>query len=199
MRATAEVVIVGAGIVGASTAYWLTESGLRDVVIVEQRVPAAGATGKSGALVRLHYPNPHETRLAFESLRFFQEWEARLGTRSPFVRTGFLQIVAPSDEEKLQANVAMQQALGAPVELLTAEQVAELEPWCDVRGSRLLPTNQRAAMPIRSPQLLGCSSGHGKTARSFASGNGPPEWRSGMDASLASRQAPDGSPRRLWC
>lgn len=134
MRTTAEVVVVGAGIIGASTAYWLTEMELCDVVIVEQRVPAAGATGKSGALVRLHYPNPYETRLALESLRFFQEWQARVGTPSPFVRTGFLQIVAASDEEKLQANVTMQQALGAPVELLTAEQVAELEPWCAVTG-----------------------------------------------------------------
>jgi len=132
MRATAEVVVVGAGIVGASVAYWLAQLGLRELVIVERAVPASGATGKSGALVRLHYPNPHETRLALDSLRFFQEWEARVGTPSPYFCTGFLQVVAPGDEEKLRANVAMQQALGAPVQLLTAEQVAELEPWRDV-------------------------------------------------------------------
>jgi sarcosine oxidase subunit beta len=129
MAATAEVVIVGAGIVGASVAYWLTEFGMRDVLVVERRVPASGATGKSGALVRLHYPNPHETQLALESLRFFQEWESRVGTSSPFVRTGFLQVVAPDDEAKLRQNVALHQALGAPVTLLDRAAVAELEPW----------------------------------------------------------------------
>ncbi|MCS7051660.1 MAG: FAD-binding oxidoreductase, partial [Thermomicrobium sp.] len=132
MSRTAEVVIVGAGIVGAAVAYWLTELGLSNVVVLERDVPAAGATGKSGALVRLHYPNPHETRLALESLRFFQEWEVRVRTPSPFVRTGFVQVVAPEDEHKLRANVAMQQALGAPVQLITADELAQLEPWRDV-------------------------------------------------------------------
>ncbi|MCX2726669.1 FAD-binding oxidoreductase [Thermomicrobium sp. 4228-Ro] len=134
MRESAEAIVIGAGIVGASTAYWLTQFGLSDVLVLERAVPASGATGKSGALVRLHYPNPHETRLALESLRFFQEWEVRVGTPSPFVCTGFLQVVAPEDEQKLRANVAMQRALGAPVELVTAQEVAELEPWRDVAG-----------------------------------------------------------------
>lgn len=71
MSSTAEVVIVGADIVGASAAYRLTEFGVHKVIVFERRVPAAGATGKSGAVVRLHYPNPFETRLALESLRFF--------------------------------------------------------------------------------------------------------------------------------
>lgn len=132
MRTRAAVVVVGAGVVGASTAYWLSEVGLREVVVLERAVPASGATGKSGALVRLHYTNPHETRLALESLRFFQAWEERVGTPSPFVRTGFLQVVAPEDEARLRANVAMQQALGAPVQLVTSAEVAELEPWRDV-------------------------------------------------------------------
>lgn len=134
MPDSADVIVVGAGIVGASTAYWLAQFGVSNLIVLERAVPASGATGKSGALVRLHYPNPHETRLALESLRFFQEWEARVGTPSPFVRTGFLQVVAPEDEEKLRANVAMQRALGAPVELLGPEAVAELEPWRDVTG-----------------------------------------------------------------
>ncbi len=132
MRTRAAVVVVGAGVIGASTAYWLSEVGLREVVVLERAVPASGATGKSGALVRLHYTNPHETRLALESLRFFQAWEERVGTPSPFVRTGFLQVVAPEDEAKLRANVAMQRALGAPVQLVTSAEVAELEPWRDV-------------------------------------------------------------------
>jgi hypothetical protein len=48
-------------------------------VVVEQRHLAAGATGKSGALVRMHYTNEPETRLAFESLKYFQNWSDMVG------------------------------------------------------------------------------------------------------------------------
>ena len=69
---TADVVIVGAGVNGASTAFHLAQAGMRNVVVVERHHVAAGATGKSGALVRMHYTNEPETRLALESLRYFQ-------------------------------------------------------------------------------------------------------------------------------
>jgi sarcosine oxidase subunit beta len=69
---TADVVIVGAGVNGASTAFHLAKAGMRNVVVVERHHVAAGATGKSGALVRMHYTNEPETRLALESLRYFQ-------------------------------------------------------------------------------------------------------------------------------
>src|SRR5205807_8605840 len=53
----ADVVVIGGGVNGASTAFHLTALGVRDVLLVERRHPGAGATGKSGALGRMHHPN----------------------------------------------------------------------------------------------------------------------------------------------
>jgi glycine/D-amino acid oxidase-like deaminating enzyme len=73
MAATADAVVIGGGVVGASTAFHLASLGLQHVVVCERRWPAAGATGKSGALVRTHYTNEPEARLAQASLRYFHD------------------------------------------------------------------------------------------------------------------------------
>ena len=61
---TADVVVIGGGVNGASTAFHLAGLGVKRVVLVERRHLAAGASGKSGSLVRMHYTNEHESRLA---------------------------------------------------------------------------------------------------------------------------------------
>ena len=76
---TADVVVIGGGAIGASTAFHLTTLGVRNVLVVERRHLAAGATGKSGALVRMHYTNETESRLALESLKVFREFDAVVG------------------------------------------------------------------------------------------------------------------------
>src|SRR5213594_437831 len=78
--ASADVVIVGGGANGTSTAFHLTRLGARNVLLLERRWLGAGATGKSGALVRMHYTNEHESRLALESLKVFRNFEAAVAT-----------------------------------------------------------------------------------------------------------------------
>ncbi|GBD15645.1 4-methylaminobutanoate oxidase (formaldehyde-forming) [bacterium HR26] len=134
MPDTADVVVIGAGVNGASTAFHLARAGVRRVVVVERSHIAAGATGKSGALVRMHYTNPFESKLAFESLKIFQAWSDLVGGDSPFVRTGFIQVVGPEYEEHLRRNVADQQALGIDARVISAQELKAMEPWCDVEG-----------------------------------------------------------------
>jgi len=74
MTRTADVVVIGGGANGTSTAFHLALLGVRNVVLLERRELAAGATGKSGALVRMHYTNEPESRLAFESLKVFRNF-----------------------------------------------------------------------------------------------------------------------------
>ena len=71
---TADIVVVGAGVNGMSTAYHLAKAGAGKIVVVERDHLAAGASGKSGALVRMHYTNEPETRLARVSLDYFRNW-----------------------------------------------------------------------------------------------------------------------------
>ncbi len=126
---TAEVVVIGGGVNGLSTACQLTKRGLRDVVVLERRQLGAGASGKSGALVRAHYANPHESRLTMESMRIFRDWDAEIGYGSPgFEATGFLQVVASQDEVHLRANVADQQAMGIDTRVVSAAEIRDIEP-----------------------------------------------------------------------
>ena len=126
---TADVVVIGGGVNGASTAFQLTRRGVRDVVLIERRQLGAGASGKSGALVRCHYTNPHEARLTHESLRIFRDWDGEVGFGSPqFEAAGFIQVVAPEDEEHLRANVAMQRSIGIDTAVVSADDLRQIEP-----------------------------------------------------------------------
>ena len=125
----ADAVVIGGGVIGLATAFQLTRAGLRDIVVLERRQLGAGATGKSGALIRCHYANVAEACLTFQSLAIFSDWDAQVGYGSPgFERAGFVQVVAPADEAKLRANVAALQAAGINTRVVDRADLREIEP-----------------------------------------------------------------------
>ncbi len=125
---TADVVVIGAGANGTSTAFHLAKAGVKDVVVVEKNHLGAGATGKSGALVRMHYTNEHETRLAVESFKYFTNWSDMVGGDCGLNQIGLFVFTPPEHYADLEANVAMQKEVGAETYLLTAEDAAEIDP-----------------------------------------------------------------------
>ncbi len=129
LPSTADVVVVGGGVNGAATAYNLAKRGVGRVVLLERRHIGAGATGKSGALVRAHYSNIPEAQLTHESLKIFWDWDEHVGFGDPgFEKVGFFRTVNPGDVDKLRANVAEQQALGVDTRLVDAQEAASIEP-----------------------------------------------------------------------
>src|SRR5438046_10763426 len=104
---TADVVVIGAGANGTSTAFHLAKAGVKRVVVVERQYLGSGATGKSGALVRMHYTNEPEVRLAFESLKYFQHWKDMVGGECGFQPLGLLVFTPPEYPAHLEANLAM--------------------------------------------------------------------------------------------
>jgi sarcosine oxidase, subunit beta len=129
LPATADVVVIGGGVNGASIAFQLVKRGAGNVVLLERRQLGAGASGKSGALVRAHYSNSPETHLTLESLKIFRNWDEHVGFGNPrFEAPGFLRVVAPKDEAKLEANVETQQALGGNTWIVSPEEIREIEP-----------------------------------------------------------------------
>ena len=126
------MIVVGGGANGASTAYHLAARGVRRVLLLERRHLGAGATGKSGSLVRMHYTNEAESRLAFESLKIFREFRNIVGGDCGFEPIGFLQMVAPGFEAALERNVARQQRLGIGTQVVSRDRVRDLLP-----GSRV--------------------------------------------------------------
>jgi sarcosine oxidase subunit beta len=130
---TYDVGVVGGGVIGAAIVHALSAQGIRSLLI-EARHVGAGATGSSSAVVRVHYTNPHEARLALYSTRVFQEWADRIGGECGYRRTGLLRIVAPDDADRMRRNVDLLQRLGANVELLSAHHVAALDPLLTSEG-----------------------------------------------------------------
>src|SRR5213079_2819441 len=87
---TADVVVVGGGVNGVSIAYALAARGVGRVVLCEQAALANGASGRSSALVRMHYTNETDARLAFASFPIFRDWTEIMGGGPPvFTPTGF--------------------------------------------------------------------------------------------------------------
>lgn len=127
MAETADVIIIGAGVQGASLAFHLARGGMKPIVL-EKKFVGAGATGRSSGLVRMHYDVRQDTELAWVSFQYFRDWRDRVGGDCGFTRTGFIQLVAPEDEAALRANVAMQQAIGVPTILIDAGDVRRLAP-----------------------------------------------------------------------
>jgi sarcosine oxidase subunit beta len=127
MSESADAIIIGGGIHGASLAFQLARRGLKPLVL-ERRFVAAGATGRSSGLVRMHYDLQPESALAWASYRIFRNWGEIVGGECGFTRTGFLQIVAPEANDRLRANVAMHQKLGIPSLVITADDVRRLAP-----------------------------------------------------------------------
>ncbi len=130
--ASADVVVVGGGANGTSTAFQLTTLGLRNVLLLERRKLASGATGKSGSLVRMHYTNEHESRLAFESLKIFRDFDAVVGGECGFDPIGFVQLVPRGREAALRRNVEMQQRMGIKTEAVAPADLPRLVPGISV-------------------------------------------------------------------
>jgi sarcosine oxidase subunit beta len=127
MSHTADVIIIGGGVQGASLAFHLAQRGVKATVL-EKKFVGAGATGRSSGLVRMHYDTEVDSRLAWESFQYFRNWKELVGGECGFTRTGFIQIVSPAQAEALKANVAMHQAIGIPALLVTADDVKRLAP-----------------------------------------------------------------------
>src|SRR6266568_2424545 len=104
MTQSYDAIVIGAGVIGASIAFHLARGDLR-VAIVERHTVCSGNTRKSGAIVRMHYTNDPEARLALASLPYFQNWADYVGGDCGFRQTGFALLVGPENVERLKRNV----------------------------------------------------------------------------------------------
>jgi glycine/D-amino acid oxidase-like deaminating enzyme len=125
---TADFIILGAGVMGASIAFHLARRNAGPIVVLDKDHAGSGGSGRSSALIRMHYSFPPEVQLALISLKVFQHWRDVVGEPGEFRKTGFVRIVHPGESEALKQNVAMQRNLGANVQLIDRHQLKELEP-----------------------------------------------------------------------
>ncbi len=139
---SADVVIVGAGSTGASTAFHLARRGAGKIIVVERDTVAAGPTAKSIGIIRLHYSYEPLIHLAVRSLELFLEFEALTGGTADFTRTGFLLLATGTQLPAVTENVELQRRLGVRTSILSPREIAALDArmeLSDVAGAAYEP------------------------------------------------------------
>lgn len=131
---TYDAIVIGGGVIGSSIAFHLARAGAGKVALVERHTICAGNTRRSGAIVRMHYSNDPETRLALASLPYFQHWDDLVGGDCGFTPTGFTILVGPENLERLQRNVARLRALGVQTSVLGPDDLREVIPALQTAG-----------------------------------------------------------------
>lgn len=128
---TADVAIIGGGVIGCSIAYHLAQSGVTRGVVFERKHVASGATGICPGGIRQQFEREAECRLAQRSMRFFERVNETLEPESPFFleRSGYLFLAeSPALLSRFRRNVALQNRLGIPSRVVTPSEIAEIVP-----------------------------------------------------------------------
>ena len=147
-----DVVIVGAGITGASAAHFLKKKGVERVLLLDRGGAAAGNTARSAAIVRSFYTIPVMARLAREAVRLFHGLRDEIGSDGGFEATGFTQLVPPEWVGTAEEKVAMHQGLGIDTRFVPRDEWAQRFPWLNLEGvgAIILETESGYADPVRT-------------------------------------------------
>ena len=129
---TADVVIIGGGVMGCSIACNLAITtdthGLRRIVLLERDTLGSGSTGRSSAAIRMHYSTAVNAELAWRSLHIYRNFADIIGGDCGYVPTGYLVFAGPDDLDAFRANIATQQSVGVNTEIINPTDAAGLAP-----------------------------------------------------------------------
>jgi sarcosine oxidase, subunit beta len=144
---TADVVIIGGGIVGSSIAWHLTEAGCKDVLVIEREsAQGKGSTGKSMGGVRAQFSTPVNIQMSLYSIPFYARFDERLGHPAGYRPQGYLFLATrQSHLDYLSANFEKQAALGLKtVRMLKPEEIRSMLPGLrsdDILGGTFCSTD----------------------------------------------------------
>lgn len=130
MLKRAQVVIIGAGVIGASVAYHLALRGCRDLLIVEKEASeVSGSTARSAAGVRHQFSSRINILLSRSSIQRLRSFDTEVGGHAALHQVGYLFLVNDASSwVQYQRNVALQRELDVRVELLTPAEAGRLVP-----------------------------------------------------------------------
>jgi sarcosine oxidase subunit beta len=126
---SADVVVIGGGAIGASTAFHLRELGV-DVVLIERETLASGSTSKAAGGIRAQFADELNVRIALRSMTELERMDG-----ITWKRAGYLFLLDdPEDLERFRAALELQRRLGVPSRELTVEEARELVPQLEPDG-----------------------------------------------------------------
>ena len=135
MRDRAEIVVVGAGIMGLSIAYHLARLGVTDVVVVDRSYLCGGASGRNGGGIRAQWSSEANVRLMQESIRMCQDFASEFKI-NVWLRQGGYLFLARTEERRraLEASCALQRECGLSTRMLTPREAQKIVPELSIDG-----------------------------------------------------------------
>jgi sarcosine oxidase subunit beta len=136
MKTTADVVVIGGGIMGASTAYHLARRGCTNVVVLEAgEMFGLGSTGLNAGGIRYQFATKVNVELSKLSIGMMERFADEMGQEVGLRRCGYLFMLdRDADLAQFRTNVALQNSLGVPSRVVSAAEIAALAPEVDVDG-----------------------------------------------------------------
>ena len=139
----AEIIIVGGGIVGCSTAYHLALNGRTDVLLLEQGKLTSGTTWHAAGLVGQMRPNRNMTAMSQYGIGLYASLEAETGLATGWKQCGSVNVAStPERMQVLKKQTAMAHSFGVECHLISPKEVAERYPIMrtdDLQGGIWLP------------------------------------------------------------
>lgn len=122
---TAEIVIIGGGVMGASAAYHLAQRGMKNIVLLEREpLFGTGATGRCAGGVRYQFSTEVNIKLSLESLPMLERFRQEIGQDIDYHQCGYLLIATnENDARTFQKNVELQNSLGVQTQLLSGDEI----------------------------------------------------------------------------
>ncbi|WP_432563907.1 NAD(P)/FAD-dependent oxidoreductase [Kineococcus sp. SYSU DK003] len=127
-----DVIVVGGGVVGAASAYWLARAGVQRVVLVERDDLAGGSSGKPLGGVRAVFSQQANVELALRSREFYRTFTERTGRDIGWRNLGYLfALRTVADVTAYEASVELQNSLGVRSRMVSPRQAHALSPYLD--------------------------------------------------------------------
>ena len=135
MRKKADVVIVGGGVMGLATAYYLSKRGRTNVVVVERGYLCGGASGRNGGGVRAQFSTETNIRLMRQSIELCKAFANEMSINVWFRQGGYLFLVETKESlARLEKVVAIQNACGLGTRILEPREIPALVPEISLDG-----------------------------------------------------------------
>jgi sarcosine oxidase subunit beta len=133
LRGHYDVVIIGGGVHGLATAYYLAERGVRDVAVLEKSYIGAGASGRNTAIIRSNYRTPEGVEFYHESVKLYEELSARLGYNVLFSQQGHLTLAhTDSSIVGLRVRAEVNQLAGVASRVIWPDEIRRMVPALDL-------------------------------------------------------------------
>ncbi|PRA12173.1 sarcosine oxidase subunit beta [Arthrobacter sp. MYb211] len=131
----AELVIIGGGIMGVSTAWHLAKSGVRNIVLLELGELGGGSSAKPLGGIRANFSDPGNIQLGQRSLAAYRRFDSEFGAGIGLEQVGYLFLCRNADSlQALEGATATQNGMGVPSRMISPQEAQGLNPFVDARS-----------------------------------------------------------------